>query len=393
MSPLFDYIVIGKGLFGAAAVKYLSKQAGRVAVIGPDEPPDIAAHDGVFASHYDQGRLAGHLGRTPQWTALAAQSIAVYRRIEVESGIRFYTPAGRLYVPAASVAPAYAAEMASAHDLDLHHLSAAEMAAHFPYLRFPGAPDSLYEGAPAGYINPRALIRAQLVIAERWGAHVIREVVTAVDTNGNQLTVRTKEGHRYRARKVLIAAGAFSSFIKIDGRDEPPLPLRLKTETILLAETPGAEASRLHSMPAVSFEIESTDLNGIYLLPPLRYPDGRTYVKMGCDTAADTYPQTMPEITAWFKSGDSDAHKDALIAALQSILPDLETTAFKTGRCIITYTSHGRPYIDELLPGRLYTAVGGNGTGAKSSDAIGRLAAEYMTGQLGTVHQGFHIPR
>ena len=288
---MFDYLVIGKGLFGAAAVKYLSRDAERVAVIGPDEPADLLSHDGVFASHYDQGRLAGRLGRGPLWTALADQSIRAYRQIEARSGIRFYTPAGRLHAPAASVDADYAAEMAAAYDLDVQHLNAGDLQTTFPYLRFPGARDGLFEDEPAGYINPRALIKAQLAIAKKQGAAVIREIVTAVEPAVDHLRVRTKEGNVYQARKVLIAAGAFSNFIHLAGGEKWPLPLRLKTETILLAETPGSEALRLRDMPAVTYEIESPVLGEIYLLPPLLYPDGRYYVKMGCDTAADLFPK------------------------------------------------------------------------------------------------------
>ena len=300
---MFDYLVIGKGLFGAAAVKYLSREAGRVAVIGPDEPLDPVNHDGVFASHYDQGRLAGRLGRGPVWTALADQSIGAYRQIEAQSGIRFYMPAGRLHAPAASVPADYVSQMISAYDLDVRHLSAGQLERTFPYLRFPGVEDGLFESAPAGYINPRALIRAQLAIAEKQGAEVIREVVTAVKQTGDHLLVLTKEGGQYQARKVLIAAGAFSNFIQLDGGAKWPLPLRIKTETILLAETPESEALRLRDMPAVTYDIESPVLGEIYMLPPLLYPDGEYYVKMGCDTAADVFPETLNQVTAWFKSG------------------------------------------------------------------------------------------
>ncbi len=380
---MFDYLVIGKGLFGSAAVKYLSRGAGRVAVIGPDEPLDHEGHNGVFSSHYDQGRLAGLLGRGPLWTALAQRSIADYGQIEAESGIHFYTPAGRLHAPADSVPADFVAEMTAAYKLDVRHLSEGELRAAFPYLRFPGAEGGLFESAPAGYINPRALIRAQLAIAEKQDAAVIREVVMAVEQTADHLLVSTKEGGQYQARKVLIAAGAFSDFIHIDGGEKWPLPLRLKTETILLAETPEPEAARLRNMPAVTYEIESPVLGGIYLLPPLRYPDGKYYVKMGCDTAADQFPQTFEEVTDWFKSGDSDIHKAELVDALLSIIPDLQVASFQTGRCILTYTTHGRPYIDEVVPDRVYAAVGGNGTGAKSSDAIGRLAAKCMISDAG----------
>ncbi|MFN2106301.1 MAG: NAD(P)/FAD-dependent oxidoreductase [Candidatus Promineifilaceae bacterium] len=391
---MFDCLVIGKGLFGAAAAKYLSREMKHIAVIGPDEPRDAAAHNGVFASHYDQGRLAGRLGRGVEWTALAYESINAYRQIEAESGIRFYTPVGRLHAPAAALPAHYVAEMKETYGLDVHHLSAGDLEQAYPYLRFPGAEDGWFEKAPAGYINPRALIRAQLTIAERQGAEVIRDVVTAVAQDGDWLTVHTGEGGRYRARKVLIAAGAFSNYIQIDGGysggDKWPLPLRLKTETILLAETPQSEAERLGVMPAVSFEIESAVLDGIYLLPPLLYPDGRYYVKMGCDTAADRFPQTLEEVTTWFRSGESDVHKAELVEAMLSIIPDLEATAFQTGRCIVTYTTHGLPYIDEVITGRVFAAVGGNGTGAKSSDAIGRLAARRVISDLSMAQ--FEVP-
>jgi sarcosine oxidase len=111
---------------------------------------------------------------------------------------------------------------------------------------------------------------------------------------------------------------------------------------------------------------------------------------MGCDTVADRFPQTFEEVTAWFKSGDSDVYKRELADALLSIIPDLEVTAFQTGRCIVTYTTHGLPYIDEIIPGRVYAAVGGNGTGAKSSDAIGRLAAKRVISGLSMAQ--FEVP-
>ena len=109
---MFDYLVIGKGLFGSAAAKYLSAEAGHVAIVGPDEPHDVQRHDGVFASHYDQGRLAGLLARGPEWTALCDLSVRAYPQIQAESGIQFYTPAGRLYMPAAYLPGDYVAEKA-----------------------------------------------------------------------------------------------------------------------------------------------------------------------------------------------------------------------------------------------------------------------------------------
>src|SRR4051812_12714130 len=95
---MFDFIVIGKGLMGSAALRYLSEATSNVAVIGPDEPIDYATHHGVFASHYDEGRLTGRLGKDLTWAQLTTRSIEQYSSIEERSGISFYSPCGRLTV-------------------------------------------------------------------------------------------------------------------------------------------------------------------------------------------------------------------------------------------------------------------------------------------------------
>ncbi len=65
----------------------------------------------------------------------------------------------------------------------------------------------------------------------------------------------------------------------------------------------------------------------------------------------------------------------AMRAALEGIIPGLRAQSWHTKRCLITYTPHGKPFIDAVVPGQVYVATGGNGSSAKSSDAIGRLAA------------------
>jgi sarcosine oxidase len=54
----------------------LSQFSGNVAVIGPDEPVDASRHDGVFASHYDQGRIVSATGPDAVWNALDRLSIS-----------------------------------------------------------------------------------------------------------------------------------------------------------------------------------------------------------------------------------------------------------------------------------------------------------------------------
>ena len=94
----YEYIVVGKGLMGAAAARHLTAHSPGVALIGPDEPPGRAAHTGVFGSHYDEGRITRILDPDRIWALLAQRSIARYRDIEKHSGIAYYHEVGHLAV-------------------------------------------------------------------------------------------------------------------------------------------------------------------------------------------------------------------------------------------------------------------------------------------------------
>jgi glycine/D-amino acid oxidase-like deaminating enzyme len=372
----FGYIVIGKGLMGSAAARYLSGW-GETAVIGPDEPANWQTHPGVFASHYDQGRITRRLSKDVVWSELAQAAIAQYPTLEAASGISFHGPSGGLYV-APDPNDAYfqlADGWGQQQGVNCARLSPAERQARFPFLDFPAGWPALWEGPPAGYINPRDLIEAQLAGARQQGATVIGETAVTLHRDANSVRVVTDAGQTCRADKVLLATGAFSNCFDLLPR---PLPLRVKSEIIILAEVGEAEVERLAGMPTVIYEIESDVLNDIYLLPPIRYPDGRFYLKMGCNTAVDQTLTTLAEMRRWMIAGESDRMLAPMRAALQSIIPDLRANSFQTKRCLITYTPHGKPYIDALQPGRLYAVTGGNGSSAKSSDSLGRMAAELM---------------
>ncbi|HEY4610397.1 MAG TPA: hypothetical protein VIH06_14370, partial [Ilumatobacteraceae bacterium] len=99
VATTYDVAVVGLGLVGAAALRYLSAadSGSRCVGIGPAEPGDWANHAGVFASHYDSGRITRKLDRRREWAILACRAIEAYPGIEAASGISFHTPAGVLF--------------------------------------------------------------------------------------------------------------------------------------------------------------------------------------------------------------------------------------------------------------------------------------------------------
>src|SRR6478736_5734911 len=94
---IFDTIVIGKGLMGAAAAKYLSSSGQNIAIIGADEPSDVNTAT-VYSSHYDQGRLQRIVGRDEVWTRLNIDSAKAYSQLQNETRIEFHYEPGCLYV-------------------------------------------------------------------------------------------------------------------------------------------------------------------------------------------------------------------------------------------------------------------------------------------------------
>ncbi len=389
---MFDYLVIGKGLMGTAVAKYLSAQSANVAVLGPDEPTDVAKHEGVFASHYDQGRITRQLSDDVVWATLGQRSIAQYADIEAGSGIQFHFPVGSLYVAPQEEGHVHLQQVEKvAQRLGVAYDPFVTLPAQFAYFQFPANCVGMYEPSPAGYINPRLLVAAQLAIFRANGGEVIRETAVFVTPHSNYVNIKTLSGNTYQAKKVIVAAGAFTNDYDLLPQK---LPLRVKTETIILAELPASEVARLAGMPALIYKIASAQLDSIYLLPPIMYPDGRIYLKMGCNTVDDQTLSTLAQTREWFIDGNSDAMLPPMRTALQNMMPNLKVTHWHSKRCVVTYTEKGYPAIDELVAGQLYVATAGNGSGAKSSDALGKLAADLVIHEKwvdGLAHAHFSI--
>ncbi len=378
----YDYIVIGNGLMGSAAGRYLSEMGGSVAIIGPAEPADQTTHEGVFSSHYDQGRLTRELSLDPIWSVVARRAVQNYGMLEEKSGLAFHDPVGRVSAnnPSAEERREYLdwLEQASQeYDIAYQYFEQGDRSWKkvFPFLDFPPDYDLLYEPPPAGYINPRQMLRAQNVIAQKQGAEIFAECVVGVQTTADSVAITTAEGNQYRGEKVLIACGAFTNFNNLLPQ---PIPLRLKTEAMVWGEVDEATAVRLQTMPGVGYNIDDPRIDDIYVAPPVLYPDGTYKIKLGCNAVSELWPQTLAEVQAWFQNGNSDQDMPAMIRALQSMLPDVNFVKMTSHRCIVTYTPSGYPTIDQAPgddSGRLFIAAGGNGSSAQGSDTLGWAAA------------------
>jgi sarcosine oxidase len=377
MGGRFKYIIIGKGMMGAAAARHLSKWTDGVALIGPGEPADYGRHDGVFASHYDEARITRTIDPDPVWARLANRSIARYGAIAAESGIDFYHEAGCLLVgPERRVGPSYvggALDAAGKLEVATETLADHELAARFSFFSFPQKSEGVWEPANAGYINPRRLVEAQALVAERQGATAIAETVSAIRQEGDGVLVRTAEGNTYSGKKVLVAAGGFSINEKLLGAR---IALAVRARTVAFFEVDEASLPSMGQVPSLIWKWSEAQ-DGIYLLPPVRYPDGKVYIKIGGDPD-DLLLPTEAEIRAWFRSGGRESTRTHLTEVMTRLMPTLNLSRSSMAACVTSFTPTGYPAIAMTANDRIGVLTGGCGAAAKSSDEIGRLGAELI---------------
>ncbi len=376
MVERFKSIVVGRGMMGAAAARYLALQGEGGAVIGPDEPTDWSNHHGVFASHYDEARITRTIDSDPIWARLANRSIARYGEIAAESGIDFYSEVGCLIVgPKRGGQDPYVGQVeAAARQLGVavEMLSDAALKSRFRYFDFGSYCEGVYEEKNAGYVNPRRLVEAQSLLAEKAGARVIRRTAVSVREEGGLAIVTTDDGAVYTAERVLVAAGGFSINENLVPR---PLDLKVYGRTVAFFEIPDEDLAAYSGMPSLIHQPDDPT-DHIYLLPPVRYPDGKTYLKIGGDPD-DLQLETEPEIRAWFRRGGRLTTRDHLRRIISDLVPTLADAPLSMAACVTSFTPENYPAIG-FASDHIAVLTGGCGAAAKSSDEIGRLGAEFI---------------
>ncbi|MFK0163418.1 NAD(P)/FAD-dependent oxidoreductase [Rhizobium sp. NPDC090279] len=377
MAADFRFIVVGRGMMGAAAARHLARQTDGIAVIGPDEPEDRASHRGVFGSHYDEGRITRTIDPNTDWARLANRSISRYAEIERDSGIRFYAPVGCLVTgPMRGGDNGYVGDVVDAAQrlgVQTEIFDDAGLKAKFPFFSFASASEGVYEPHGAGHISPRRLVKAQSLLAEKAGARVIKQTAASIRADGGLAIVTTAEGETFSAEKVLLAAGGFSIAENLLPR---PVEMKVYGRTVTFFEVSKDEAEAMSAMPSL---ISKTldDIDSIYMLPPILYPDGKYYMKIGGDPD-DLQFDTEVELRAWFRTAGRDKAREHLARIFHDLVPSVTHPPAFTNSCAVSYSPTGYPMIGYTSSARVAVLTGGCGTAAKSSDEIGRLGAELL---------------
>ncbi|MBH68066.1 MAG: FAD-dependent oxidoreductase [Rhodospirillaceae bacterium] len=366
-------VVVGCGLFGSAATRHLAERSAGIICVGPDEPKNRKTHNGVFGSHYDEGRMTRVVDPVVKWAISAKNSIDRYNDIETRSGIKFFNPSGYLGIgePKSDYNDRYAAAGVLV-GAATKKLSAAQIRSKFPFLSINDNADGLLETGTAGHISPRSMIRAQSKLAEEAGASFIRDEATKIHNTTSGIEVELALGETVKAEKVLIATGGFTSACGLSPID---LNLRVFGRTVVLVGIEGALINTLSGMPTIIH-----CRSGAYILPPVLYPDGNTYIKLGIGTDSDTTFEKIEDLQAWFKGKGSKKNRVEFTDFIKNLMPALRNcNKWYTDTCVVTQTPTGLPIIDYVDGRKIAVAVGGNGKGAKGADEWGKIAVDLIS--------------
>ncbi|KAK7198599.1 FAD dependent oxidoreductase [Novymonas esmeraldas] len=337
----FDVIVVGAGMFGSSAAKYIRRMQPslRVAVVGPDDNRGPLAR----GQHFDEARICRRVESSAAWAHLNDLGALSYGETEATSGIDFYTPCGCLWVASAAdaerigaaldavtassggadAAPfvvvreagdagdAAAAAALAAGKTSVVRVTDSSAAAEAVYgcgvrvghLETAGEATRYFAESGrggGGTVHPTRYVEAQLACAAAVApaSHYTRvvEVALHIERSGGDgddggaaavmYAVKTDAERTYRAPRVLVATAAFS---KYHAHLPPSVCEQLYPHPIyvvLLRVQPPHDDHAANVQASLQFPsvicTSGAASNRFYALPPRYYADrGGWFVKMG----------------------------------------------------------------------------------------------------------------
>ena len=372
-----DVLVLGLGAMGSAAVYQVAKRGAKAIGLDRSAPP----HD-LGSSHGNSRITRLAIGEGVSYSPLAMRSHEIWRDIEKQTGADLMRRTGGLIMTSpskTSVLPVenfFATTVAAAkvHAITHEILDAADIKRRFP--QFKVRPDEVgYYEPEAGFLRPESCIRAQLSLAQKYGADLrSNEKVLGFEPFAHGVRVTTEQG-TYEAERLIVAAGAWMPQI-INARYAKLFTIRRQVLFWFAVNGP-IEPFQPGNFPVFIWELQGPE-RGIYGFP--NSGDANDGVKVATHGFG---PITTPETVDRFVRDEEAAEMHATYIA--PYLPALDRRCVKAVVCLYTILP-GDQFLIDFLPesDRIIVASPCSGHGFKHSAAIGEALAEMAT--TGTTH-------
>jgi sarcosine oxidase len=368
--PEFDAIVVGLGAMGSATLYQLAKAGKRVLGIDRFSPPHNRG-----SSHGETRitRLAN--GEASHYTPLVRRSHAIWREIEHETGAELLTITGGLIMSCNLVTetthvPEFfrrTLEAAKTHGVPHEILDEAQIRKRFPQFHVDEHESGYFEPS-AGFVRPEACVRAQLQLAEKYGAaiHTGARVIRCSSVKGEEI-IETDKGS-YRARQAVLSAGAWMPNFIGNGYERNFRVFR-QTQHWFDVSCAAAEFAP-GKFPIFIWELHRAG-KVIYGFPAVAGADGG--IKIATEryeetTSADS-PDSGPDEPA-------EMHRD-LIAPF---IPEVGSRCLRSETCLYTVSDDAEFVIDKHPDMENVVVISAcSGHGFKHSAAIGEAVAQWIS--------------
>lgn len=397
---MFDVCIVGAGAMGSAAAYHLSKldPTGYHCLIGPSEPEtkEISSDRSIYGCHYDEGRITRVIASLDTEHTLAFRSTLDTLLLEEESGEKIFKEVGvAVFGNDSGRLQQYndgCDTFCEEHDIPRVVLDGAKVNELWPYVHTNEGDTGRFVHDKSGWISIRNLVRACQSQAVRRGVTYKDDVAVSItkdnkdnrdggdgkdkkDEDNTCFTIVLKSGEIIKSRKVILAAGSFTNFNNLIDRK---LELYLKGHTVLKLEIEEKDVPELSSCPSMIHFFAKDDY--VYLLPPIRYPNNKTYFKIGhsvfldCTIAKDL--TTSQEVKDWYCQDDSQEGsqetRDFLMTKFKHLFPEVDIISSHLDFCVMALTATGRQYVGFHEKG-LLVMTGGNGKSAKMAMELGKM--------------------
>ena len=366
---MYDFLIIGAGIFGLSTAIELAKRKYKVGLLNPDSiPHHLAASTDIskivrmeYGSDTEYFRMAEIcLQRWEDWNDLFGEEL--------------YHETGFLLLCTNKLeSPQHQYELASFEHLEKAGYSPEKLDAHEINRRFPAVNTSHYTQAcfntRAGYVESGRAIEKLAAYAHSLGVD-IHESQTAEELiieKGHLQSVKTREGNAFPCGHAIIAAGAHTPYLL------PELQpyMRVTGHPVFWIKP---QHSALFSYPNMSVFAADISNSGWYGFP-LHPKNG--VIKIGRHTEGIAIHPDHDDRRI------TDAEVESLRTFLKMAFPKIADSALVyTRRCLYTDTLDGHFWIDRHPEIKeLSVCSGGSGHGMKMGPIVGEIAADRAEGQ------------
>jgi len=205
----YDFIVLGLGGLGSAALYWLSRQAGGQ-VLGLEQ--FRLGHE--YGASQDHSRIIRLSYDDPAYAALTPFSYITWRDLEDESGVQLvYQTGGLVFGPGdtgdESDVKRYAVAMRG-QGFPFETLSAAETMRRFPQFNLRADDEVIYQ-AHSGFVDPRKANGVHTALARGRGATILEEIqVERIEPEGEGVHLKTSAGD-FHCKRLVITAGGWTN--------------------------------------------------------------------------------------------------------------------------------------------------------------------------------------